>query len=87
MRNIFILTLICAASLLCAAPLRLAENGKTAYKIVVPAKATAVDQFAAKELQYFLKQITGADFAIVNSAKTPAIYIGDAKGKSLCNPA
>ena len=83
MRNIFILTLICAASLLCAAPLRLAENGKTAYKIVVPAKVTAVDQFAAKELQYFLKQITGADFAIVNSAKTPAIYIGDAKGKSL----
>ena len=85
MRKIFISTLICAAALLSAAPLRLAENGKTTYKIVVPSDATAVDKFAAKELQYFLKQITSADFKIVNTAKSPAIFIGDAKGKTLAD--
>ncbi len=85
MRKIFISTLICAAALLSAAPLRLAENGKTAYKIVVPAKATEVDKFAAKELQFFLKKISGADFQIVNTAQTPAIFIGDAKSKTLAD--
>ena len=85
MRKIFVFVSICAAALLSAAPLRLAENGKTAYKIVVPAKATEVDKFAAKELQFFLKKISGADFQIVNTAQTPAIFIGDAKSKTLAD--
>ena len=85
MRNIFVFTVVCMAALLSAAPLRLAENGKTNYKIVVPAKASAVDKFAAQELQFFLKQISGADFKIVDSAKSPAIFIGDAKGGKLAD--
>ena len=83
MRHLFIFTLICTAALLSGASLKLAENGKTAYRIVVPEKASAVDKFAARELQFFLKKITSADFEITHAVQTPAIYIGDARGKKL----
>ncbi|MBQ7208600.1 MAG: DUF4838 domain-containing protein [Lentisphaeria bacterium] len=83
MRFAFVLALAATGLALAAAPLKLAENGKTDYKIVVPASSSAVDKFAAKELQFFLKKITSADFPVVSEGKSPAIFIGGSEGKSL----
>ena len=81
MRSIlFLLTILCAA-VLSAAPLKLAENGKTDYTIVVPANASEVNKYAASELAFFLKEITGVQFPIAAAAKGPAIYVGAAKTK------
>ncbi|MBE6406378.1 MAG: DUF4838 domain-containing protein [Lentisphaerae bacterium] len=79
MKNILSIFLLVAAAMLAAAPLKLAENGKTDYSIVVPPHASNVDKYAAQELAFFLKEITGAQFPIVNSAKSPAIYVGASK--------
>lgn len=83
MRFTFFLIAVFSSVILSAAPLKLAENGKTDYTIVVPSNASAVDQFAAKELAFFLKEITGAVFPIANTAKGSAVYIGVPKGKNL----
>ncbi|MBQ9502500.1 MAG: DUF4838 domain-containing protein, partial [Lentisphaeria bacterium] len=85
MRFALLLTLAATGLALAAAPLKLAENGKTDYKIVVPAQASAVDKFAAKELQLFLKKITSADFPVVAEGKSPAIRIGAPEGKALAD--
>ena len=45
-----------------ANPLVLAENGQTRYAIVIAAKACEAEQYAAKELAHFLKDMTGAEF-------------------------
>ena len=83
MRFAFVLVLAATGLALAAAPLKLAENGKTGYKIVVPDSSSAVDKFAAKELQFFLKKITSADFPVVTEGSSPAIYIAGAEGKAL----
>ena len=85
MRFALLLTLAVTGLALSAAPLKLAEHGRTDYRIVVPATATAVDKFAAKELQFFLKKITSADFPVVNEGKSPAIRIGAPEGKALAD--
>ena len=46
------------------ATLTLAQNGQPAATIVVARKPTRAAQFAAYELQWHLKQITGGDFRI-----------------------
>lgn len=43
----------------------LIEAGKTSYKIVLPAEATEMLNFAAEELQYFLKEATGVTVEVV----------------------
>ncbi len=44
-----------------------AERGKAAeYTIILPAKATASQKYAAKELQSFTKQMTGVKLPIIN---------------------
>ncbi|MBO7147669.1 MAG: DUF4838 domain-containing protein [Lentisphaeria bacterium] len=83
MRIVLSVLLFAVGSLLFAADLVLAEKGKTTYSIVVDKNAGAVDQFAARELSYFLNRITGAEFKIVHSSGSPAIYVGHAKGKAL----
>ena len=45
-------------------PLILAEQGKTRYEIVIGAKACEAEKYAAKELAYFLTEMTGAEFGI-----------------------
>ena len=51
-----------------AAPLELtlADRGAANYAIVGPASPTKVDAYAARELAGYLKQITGADFPVVD---------------------
>ena len=43
----------------------LADNGKSEYRIVIAADASPSTQYAAKELQTFLKQISAAELPIV----------------------
>ncbi len=61
-------------------PLTLAHDGATDYAIVTPADATAVDRYAARELAFYLRQITGADFPILSEPQTeresPTIFVG-----------
>ncbi len=56
----------------------LSENGRTAYQIVLPEKKTKELTFAAEELQYFFRLITGADIGVIEESK-----ISDTKGKYL----
>lgn len=52
------------------------KDGKSEYKILVPAKPTENEQFAADELQYFVKEATGCKLEIVKEgSKTPSAYI------------
>lgn len=66
-----------------AGEIRLAEGGKTDYKIVVDAAAPLPVQFAAEELQTFLKESTDADFPIVSAATGPAIEVGTEKARAI----
>ena len=63
--------LFCTAIYLQAAPLVLAENGKTKYSIVLPERLSKIDIHAVKELATFLKKTTKADFALVTGKKLP----------------
>lgn len=74
---------VCAAVSLIAgnalAGLKLAENGQVKCVIVLPADAIAAEQTAAKELQKYLKAITGAEPAIVADgagSKLLRIHVG-----------
>ena len=66
-----------------AGELVLAKEGKTDYKIVVDPKAPLPVQFAAEELRTFLKESTGADFAIVSDGESPSIEIGTEKAHKI----
>ncbi len=59
-------------------PLR-TEDGTARYDIAVAADASAVERTAAKELQTYLKKITGADFPVTPAGGTssrPVIAVG-----------
>lgn len=58
----------------------LVENGKSAYTIVVAAKATPSEQRAAQELQRFIEEMSGAKLPVVTDAKDvrgPKLLVGD----------
>ena len=62
----------------------IAEGGKTDYKIVIDPKAPLPVQFAAEELQTFLKESTGAEFPIVTEASgTKTIEVGTEKARAI----
>ncbi|OGV73350.1 MAG: hypothetical protein A3K19_26620 [Lentisphaerae bacterium RIFOXYB12_FULL_65_16] len=68
-----------------APPLNLAQDGKTAYVIAVDAKASAPERHAAEELAAFLKQVTGAEFALRSpeeAGAAPRIAVGPAAAKA-----
>lgn len=61
-----------------AAALRLAEDGRSDYTIVVDADAPAPVAFAAEELQKYLLQITGVRLPIATDAAGEAVvWVGD----------
>ena len=80
------MTCILCGVLLCglagAQTLKIADNGKSDYVIVIPDKPVTVLQNAANELASHLKQVTGSDYAIFEAAKRPkgkpAFVIGEA---------
>ena len=64
------------------------SQGKTEYVIVIPDQPDTGNQFALKELTFFLKKASGADFKSVPAAQTPnskRIFLGlsDAALKAL----
>ncbi len=66
MKNLFCFLALCLGiSLSGAAPLF--DNGKSAWKIVIPEKADAAERYAAEELQTFLHKISGVKIAIAAS--------------------
>lgn len=81
-----IVLLLAASAVLCLDPsadaLTLAANSKTEYSIIIPNDLSSSDpeMTAGKELQHYLRQVTGADFTIRNEraavAGTPRILIG-----------
>ena len=52
-------------------PLILADGGKTSYRIVKAVDASPSEARGAAELQFFLKEITGASFPVVTDADSP----------------
>jgi len=69
-----------AAFLNCQSPLKIVLNHQTAYTIVIPQKSTPVEQFAAKELQQTIWQMTGVELVIENfdqNLSGPAFYLGN----------
>jgi hypothetical protein len=69
-----------------AATLALAQAGATAYAIAVAESATAPERTAAAELAAYLKQITGAEFAMVTPAAAagrPVIAVGPGAAKAV----
>ncbi|OGV70381.1 MAG: hypothetical protein A2283_14065 [Lentisphaerae bacterium RIFOXYA12_FULL_48_11] len=55
------------AAIYAAADLALSTNGRTEFRIVKPANPSAVDEYAVARLSGYLKQITGAEFPVVES--------------------
>ncbi len=73
MRSVFLPALLVALGAPAAgAPLSLARDGKSDTVIVVAADAIAPEQTAARELQAFLRQVTGAELPIRPEAEVPA---------------
>jgi hypothetical protein len=67
-------------------PIALAQDGKTSAQIIMPAVENSVLALAGKELSYWLGEITGAQFPVVEKADTsnaPHIFLGStfAQGK------
>ena len=52
----------------------LVRDGKTSYRIVVSADATTMDHKAAEDLAQWLRDMTGAAFAIGSDAQPPASH-------------
>jgi len=68
------------AEKLAADELVLADNGQSAYRIVVAADASPSTRHGAEELQTFLEQITGAKLPVVADTEPPGeqeIILGD----------
>ena len=76
------LVLMAVALLLCASTgsaLRITDAGEPVAQIVTPAEPTATEQFAAEELQSYLRQISGATLTIAtepDAAEGPRLLIG-----------
>ena len=71
---------VMAVMALSASGITLVEKGKSAYTIVVSGKASPSEQRAARELQRFIEEMSGAKLAVVTDAKEvrgPKLLVGD----------
>ena len=69
-----------------AAGLRLVENGRSDYAIVIAADAVQSERHGAEELQHFLEQMSGAKLAVVTEARPRMILVGDSPVLEKLNP-
>jgi hypothetical protein len=53
------------------ADLTLANKGKSAYRIVIAAKAIPSERYAAEELQRYLERVAGVTLPIVTDETSP----------------
>lgn len=64
-----------------AEPIKLADNGKSDYVILLGANANVTERFAAEELQRYVERITGAKLPIVaTTGRSPFIAVGECAG-------
>ena len=77
MRGFLILLLGVFAALPLAAELKLAENGKTAYTVVIAKDAKKLDKQAARDLAVYLGKITGAKFRVADAAESHRLVVGE----------
>jgi hypothetical protein len=66
--------------------MQLAKDGKTSYSIIIGVRASSAEEFAAKELSEFFKQITGAAFPVKRdntAASVKEIVLGNTNRLSL----
>jgi hypothetical protein len=83
MNNIFLFAALFTMSVtILAAPVELVKDGKAVAEIVTPPDANQSVKLASKDLQDYLKKISGAELKIVNSP-TPdvknQIYVGESE--------
>jgi len=67
----FFTALLLAGVTLQASDIQLTENGKSEYTIVLSDEASLPEQRAARELQKFLAEISGAELPIIGGDATP----------------
>lgn len=68
-RTTLTLAMIVAASPNLSAEVTLFENGKSPYRIVIPAKAVESERHAAQELQRYLEKMTGVQLPIMTDSE------------------
>ena len=71
--------LLAFTTVLSAAPLQIARDGKSQYVIATPDSPSLVEKTAAKELQTHLQKITGTKLDVVTEKSVgnkPAFFIG-----------
>ncbi len=70
--------LLCALALSCfAANLKLVENGKSNYSIVIAPDASQSERHGAEELQKFLEEMSGARLAITAEPRRRMVLVGN----------
>lgn len=79
-KSLFLIALLCVPMARSqASPLVLAKSGRSNYRIVVPDKNAPVVEYAAAELQHFVREMSGVTLPIVTESKAgngPAILLG-----------
>jgi len=72
------ISLLCASAVCClAANLRLVENGKSDYSIVIAPDASQSERHGAEELQKFLEQMSGARLPITTDPRRRMVLVGN----------
>jgi len=70
--------LLCALAISCpAANLRLVQNGKSSYSIVIAPDASQSERHGAEELQKFLEEMSGARLPITSQSQRGMLLVGD----------
>ncbi len=80
MKKILLLIIGCVFAVIAEGAFTLVENGESGAVICVPAKPSPFEEFTARELQNYLKAISGAELEIVKNdalPETPAIIVGN----------
>src|SRR6266496_2247695 len=81
MKQLFIVaSLISACAMESRAVTTLVEQGRSRYRIVIPADAIPAERYAAQELQRYLERLSGAKLPIVTDAgpiESREILLGD----------
>ena len=66
MRKLYVVLALCAVA--CAPQHTLFKNGRSDYRIVLEEGASAVEQYAAQELQAWVREVSGVELPIVGEA-------------------
>src|SRR5690349_19497847 len=70
----FILPIYCASTAALAADIVLTDAGKSDFRVVIAVNASPSTEYAARELQSFLKQMSGAALPIVADSEPAAAH-------------